>query len=74
MYGVASDLLIFVEYSECGCLQARPACIPDAVIHKREAMDVSEVKRMRKLEREIELEMSEEYFLDLKSKLLLSEC
>ena len=32
-------------------------------------MDISEVKPKKKLEREIELEQEEEYFLDMKSKL-----
>ncbi|OQV21178.1 Nucleolar GTP-binding protein 1 [Hypsibius exemplaris] len=45
----------------------RPACIPDNIVRKREAMDTGEVKRpKRRLERDIELEQSEEYFLDLK--------
>jgi len=45
----------------------RPAFIPQNVVRKREAMDVTDIKRPKKrTERDIELEQSEEYFLDLK--------
>ncbi|GAV05840.1 hypothetical protein RvY_15911 [Ramazzottius varieornatus] len=46
----------------------RPAFIPEGIVRKREAMDVGEVKPKKKLEREIELEQEEEYFLDLKKR------
>lgn len=44
--------------------KARPPCIPAAVLKKKEAMEVDEPKR--KLERDLELELGEDYFLDLK--------
>jgi nucleolar GTP-binding protein len=44
--------------------KARPPCIPEAVLKKRQAMDVDQPKK--KLEREIELEEGDDYFLDLK--------
>uniref|UniRef100_A0A182PF33 Nucleolar GTP-binding protein 1 n=1 Tax=Anopheles epiroticus TaxID=199890 RepID=A0A182PF33_9DIPT len=44
----------------------RPACIPEAVLAARAAMAAKLEKRQRKLEKEIEQEMGDEYTLDLK--------
>uniref|UniRef100_A0A2M3ZZ51 Nucleolar GTP-binding protein 1 n=1 Tax=Anopheles triannulatus TaxID=58253 RepID=A0A2M3ZZ51_9DIPT len=45
--------------------KARPACIPEAVLAARAANADKLAKRQRKLEKEIELEMGDEYSLDL---------
>lgn len=45
--------------------KARPPCIPESVLKKKQAM-VEKVERKRKLEREIEEEMGDDYVLDLK--------
>ncbi|XP_054157854.1 GTP-binding protein 4-like [Oppia nitens] len=42
----------------------RPPCIPEAVLHKRQAMDADKPKK--KLERHIEEELGDDYILDLK--------
>ncbi|XP_013398687.1 nucleolar GTP-binding protein 1 [Lingula anatina] len=43
--------------------KARPPCIPESVLKKRQAMEVEQEKK--KLERDIELEMGDDYVLDL---------
>lgn len=43
----------------------RPPCIPENALKKKTAMDTSE-KQARKLERDIEMEEGDEYYLDLK--------
>ena len=63
-------------------VQERPAFIPEAVLTKRVAMATDgesligddgtmEVSRRRKTERELEVEMDDEYILDLQSWLQL---
>lgn len=42
----------------------RPPCVPESVLAKKQAVQ----KRKRKLEREIELELGDDYVLDLKKK------
>lgn len=43
----------------------RPPCIPESVLKKRQAT-AEKTERKRKLEREIEEEMGDDYILDLK--------
>lgn len=45
--------------------KARPPCIPDSVLKKKQG-DAERTARKRKLEREIEEEMGDDYVLDLK--------
>ncbi|KAK6970186.1 nucleolar GTP-binding protein 1 [Biomphalaria glabrata] len=47
----------------------RPVCIPEAVLKKKKAMDVDGANR--KLERDIEMEMGDDYTLDLRKTWLL---
>lgn len=54
--------------------KTRPPCIPAAVIQKRCGMEVESTESpKKKLEREIELEMGDDYILDLKKHYLLPE-
>ncbi|XP_063424181.1 GTP-binding protein 4-like [Mytilus trossulus] len=43
---------------------ARPPCIPQAILDKRKAMETDKPKK--KLERDLEVEMGDEYYLDLR--------
>ncbi|XP_071154418.1 GTP-binding protein 4-like [Mytilus edulis] len=43
---------------------ARPPCIPQAILDKRKAMETDKPKK--KLERDFEVEMGDEYYLDLR--------
>lgn len=45
--------------------KVRAPCIPESVLKKKQAME-EQAKRKRKLEREIEEEMGDDYVLDLK--------
>lgn len=45
--------------------KVRPPCIPESVL-KRKEMVAAKTERKRKLEREIEEEMGDDYILDLK--------
>ena len=48
----------------------RPPCIPAGIAKKRQpnAMEVDQVKSKRTLERELEIELADDYILDLQSE------
>jgi len=51
----------------------RPPCIPEAVMRKRAGMEIEseDVPMKKKLERDIEMEMGDDYILDLKKNYLI---
>ncbi|KHJ47023.1 NOGCT domain protein [Trichuris suis] len=51
----------------------RPPFIPDAVLQKRSAMVIDEQKEKKLLERDIELQLGDDYTLDLKKNYLLCD-
>jgi len=46
--------------------KSRPPCIPDAVLNKRKTMEVEGAKQKKKLAKELEQELGEDYFMDLR--------
>lgn len=52
--------------------KSRPPCIPDSILKRREAMEI-EGKSKKKTERDLELEMGDDYFLDLRKNWDLSK-
>ncbi len=58
---------VFPDDCAVSLLQDRPPCIPEAVLKRKQLMEV-EGQSKRKLERQIEEEMGDEYVLDLQSK------